>query len=68
MDEDVIRERCRSILIRERAVEHDLTLTFVAALIREAYGEGYIDALNDPWADLEGAARATSAAFCRLPV
>ena len=68
MDEQAIREAVRTILINERAVEHELTNEFVGALLRAAYGTGYVTALSDPEPDLEQTAKATSASWCRLPV
>lgn len=68
MDEQSIRDAVRWLLIRERAVEHDLTETYFASLVRYAYALGYMSALEDPSANLEQAARTTSALYCRLPV
>lgn len=56
------------MLIDQQAIEHELDWTFVGALIRLAYGKGYLAALADENASLEQTAVATSALYCRLPV
>jgi len=69
VDEHTVREAVRSIIIDQQVVEKELTLTFVAALIRQGYGFGYLAAHEDPEPlDLEDAGKLAATLFCRLPV
>lgn len=69
--ESEIRERIRSILIDEKTVEQELSQTYVWSLIRKAYGDGYLAALEEPEAErptLEQAATLVARSYLRLPV
>ena len=71
MNEDEIREHIRSTLINEKAVEEELTPTYVWALVRKAYADGYLTALTTPVEErpeLEEVGKVVASQYLRLPI
>jgi hypothetical protein len=68
MDESAVHNEVHWLLITQQTVEMDLSISYVAKLIRFAYSQGYTAGLKTDSPDSAEAQKLVNTLYCRLPV